>query len=150
MLSVFDVLYVHCFFFFLMVRRPPRSTRTDTRFPYTTLFRSDCRRGLQGLHAGAHPSLPAVELAGWTGQFRSPSVFPSSNWSRIRRDSWMRASASARLSESRSSRWSKALLRSRRASQTGLCLPVTAKLAQVEHVLCVRRHGFGSPSPPDR
>src|SRR3546814_3191599 len=32
-----------CFFFFLMIRRPPRSTRTDTLFPYTTLFRS--RRG---------------------------------------------------------------------------------------------------------
>src|SRR3546814_7190476 len=30
-------------FFFLMIRRPPRSTRTDTLFPYTTLFRS--RRG---------------------------------------------------------------------------------------------------------
>src|SRR3546814_20029062 len=30
----------HCFFFFLMIRRPPRSTRTDTLFPYTTLFRS--------------------------------------------------------------------------------------------------------------
>src|SRR3546814_21077772 len=31
-----------CFFsfFFLMTRRPPRSTRTDTLFPYTTLFRS--------------------------------------------------------------------------------------------------------------
>src|SRR3546814_2896707 len=28
--------------FFLMIRRPPRSTRTDTLFPYTTLFRS-CR-----------------------------------------------------------------------------------------------------------
>src|SRR3546814_4229099 len=28
------------FFFFLMRRRPPRSTRTDTLFPYTTLFRS--------------------------------------------------------------------------------------------------------------
>src|SRR3546814_11077257 len=27
-------------FFFVMVRRPPRSTRTDTLFPYTTLFRS--------------------------------------------------------------------------------------------------------------
>src|SRR3546814_12879272 len=27
-------------FFFLMIRRPPRSTRTDTFFPYTTLFRS--------------------------------------------------------------------------------------------------------------
>src|SRR3546814_19992578 len=29
------------FFFFLMILRPPRSTRTDTLFPYTTLFRSD-------------------------------------------------------------------------------------------------------------
>src|SRR3546814_6190302 len=28
------------FFLFLMIRRPPRSTRTDTLFPYTTLFRS--------------------------------------------------------------------------------------------------------------
>src|SRR3546814_13643173 len=26
--------------YFLMIRRPPRSTRTDTLFPYTTLFRS--------------------------------------------------------------------------------------------------------------
>src|SRR3546814_4306952 len=34
-------------FFFLMIRRPPRSTRTDTLFPYTTLFRSrsDVSRG---------------------------------------------------------------------------------------------------------
>src|SRR3546814_14617748 len=31
---------VFCIFFFLMIRRPPRSTRTDTLFPYTTLFRS--------------------------------------------------------------------------------------------------------------
>src|SRR3546814_16340254 len=30
-------------FFFLMIRRPPRSTRTDTLFPYTTLFRSTLR-----------------------------------------------------------------------------------------------------------
>src|SRR3546814_9408340 len=30
---------------FLMIRRPPRSTRTDTRFPYTTLFRSLGRAG---------------------------------------------------------------------------------------------------------
>src|SRR3546814_7918417 len=37
------------YIFFLMIRRPPRSTRTDTLFPYTTLFRSmaaiDSRRG---------------------------------------------------------------------------------------------------------
>src|SRR3546814_19629329 len=35
--------------FFLMIRRPPRSTRTDTLFPYTTLFRSqEFRRILRG------------------------------------------------------------------------------------------------------
>src|SRR3546814_3489034 len=34
-----------CFFFFLMIRRPPRSTRTDTLFPYTTLFRSPLQCG---------------------------------------------------------------------------------------------------------
>src|SRR3546814_20722113 len=39
-------------FFFLMIRRPPRSTRTDTLFPYTTLFRSEGKRtGAIGLNA---------------------------------------------------------------------------------------------------
>src|SRR3546814_9800060 len=32
--------HFYLYFFFLMIRRPPRSTRTDTLFPYTTLFRS--------------------------------------------------------------------------------------------------------------
>src|SRR3546814_16677020 len=32
-----------------MIRRPPRSTRTDTLFPYTTLFRSRASGGLQWL-----------------------------------------------------------------------------------------------------
>src|SRR3546814_13996530 len=35
-----SVYMVYFFVFFLMIRRPPRSTRTDTLFPYTTLFRS--------------------------------------------------------------------------------------------------------------
>src|SRR3546814_11815592 len=34
------MLFVQLCFFFLMIRRPPRSTRTDTLLPYTTLFRS--------------------------------------------------------------------------------------------------------------
>src|SRR3546814_13887102 len=38
--SISSLLSVSSSFFFLMIRRPPRSTRTDTRFPYTTLFRS--------------------------------------------------------------------------------------------------------------
>src|SRR3546814_14472653 len=37
---LFYVLLYRYTFFVLMIRRPPRSTRTDTLFPYTTLFRS--------------------------------------------------------------------------------------------------------------
>src|SRR3546814_3124102 len=40
-LSLSYLLVLFCFFFFLMIRRPPRSTRTDTPFPYRTLVRSD-------------------------------------------------------------------------------------------------------------
>src|SRR3546814_9763805 len=52
-----------------MIRRPPRSTRTDTLFPYTTLFRSldlqthhvaTCRRTY---HAGTDARVFSVELA---------------------------------------------------------------------------------------
>src|SRR3546814_17896494 len=42
---IFSLVILLCFYcvfivFFLMIRRPPRSTRTDTLCPYTTLFRS--------------------------------------------------------------------------------------------------------------
>src|SRR3546814_11258298 len=49
MYSLWLVLYIWYsfwilfYFFFLMIRRPPRSTRTDTLFPYTTLFRAGRR-----------------------------------------------------------------------------------------------------------
>src|SRR3546814_11188687 len=36
-----------------MLRRPPRSTRTDTLFPYTTLFRSDCAQKNPAFYVGA-------------------------------------------------------------------------------------------------
>src|SRR3546814_20387350 len=36
----FVCVFVYVLFFVLMIRRPPRSTLTDTLFPYTTLFRS--------------------------------------------------------------------------------------------------------------
>src|SRR3546814_14399301 len=42
------------FFFFLMLRRPPRSTRTDTLFPYTTLFRSRRVRAGRGTQPRPH------------------------------------------------------------------------------------------------
>src|SRR3546814_20183883 len=54
------VMYSSCMFvFFLMIRRPPRSTRTDTLFPYTTLFRSLVRLGhYRDAMVIAFPALP--------------------------------------------------------------------------------------------
>src|SRR3546814_20226988 len=42
---------MYCMFFLLMIRRPPRSTRTDTLFPYTTLFRSPAPEPMENLLA---------------------------------------------------------------------------------------------------
>src|SRR3546814_15129042 len=47
--------------FFLMIRRPPRSTRTYTLFPYTTLFRSELRSTFDIAAGGPeHKHLPEV------------------------------------------------------------------------------------------
>src|SRR3546814_2046876 len=40
MLALLFLFFFTLFFFFVFIRRPPSSTRTDTPFPYTTLFRS--------------------------------------------------------------------------------------------------------------
>src|SRR3546814_5442865 len=50
------------FFFFLMRRRPPRSTRTDTLFPYTTLFRSYRIALSHGRFHYADGASPGVDL----------------------------------------------------------------------------------------
>src|SRR3546814_5290858 len=54
---VYVILYHDShFFFLLMIRRPPRSTRTDTLFPYTTLFRSpagDAANGYEEQRSGS-------------------------------------------------------------------------------------------------
>src|SRR3546814_6436996 len=54
-----------CVFCVLMIRRPPRSTRTDTLFPYTTLFRSG-REAPVREHPWPQPALD--ELPGDEGQ----------------------------------------------------------------------------------
>src|SRR3546814_10340085 len=51
-----------------MIRRPPRSTRTDTLFPYTTLFRSPCapeRSGMSAAVEGLQSTLAAEHAAVW-------------------------------------------------------------------------------------
>src|SRR6056297_2685292 len=58
-------------FFFLMILRPPRSTRSDTLFPYTTLFRSRCARSLHrvldAVRHHEHPLLVSGEFAAVVG-----------------------------------------------------------------------------------
>src|SRR3546814_18943325 len=51
-------------FFFLMIRRPPRSTRTDTLFPYTTLFRSPSsfRSRNDGIQIGTRLRIAGSEI----------------------------------------------------------------------------------------
>src|SRR3546814_10337412 len=55
--------------FFLMIRRPPRSTRTDTIFPDTTLFRSEgrAREGAYGAHL-----LDRASAVGWEADVADP------------------------------------------------------------------------------
>src|SRR3546814_18353735 len=86
-------------FLFLMIRRPPRSTRTDTLFPYTTLFRSPHRQPgtgkgpppkssrplpeLPSIHMisldlrGGHMTPALVVLSGFAGTPTTPIVVPS-------------------------------------------------------------------------
>src|SRR3546814_11910120 len=64
--STCDYLF-SLFFFFLMIRRPPRSTLTDTLFPYTARFRSVAdaleRAGepVAGLNVGEHQLVPRLD-----------------------------------------------------------------------------------------
>src|SRR3546814_2863728 len=59
-------------FFFLMIRRPPRSTRTDTLFPYSTLFRS-CWKTIPTRARSLVASRPFVARA-------SPSIVTCPAW----------------------------------------------------------------------
>src|SRR5881409_4219397 len=59
-------------FFFLMIRRPPRSTRETTLFPYTTLFRSHTRR-LRSDHDGLDPDGDLARSEEHTSELQSQS-----------------------------------------------------------------------------
>src|SRR3546814_10169266 len=59
---------LHVLFFFLMIRRPPRSTRTDTLFPYTTLFRAILMTTLAALFG----AIPLMLATGSGAELRQP------------------------------------------------------------------------------
>src|SRR3546814_20044524 len=60
------------FFFVLMIRRPPRATRTDTLFPYTTLFRSLD----PGLRRGGKEVWGFAKLPSWEGRVAASPIAP--------------------------------------------------------------------------
>src|SRR3546814_6273520 len=64
-----------------MIRRPPRSTRTDTLFPYTTLFRSDgeCECWADGCARGSGAEFAAGGSGGSAG-FGGISPYPMGSW----------------------------------------------------------------------
>src|SRR3546814_348074 len=71
-----------CFFFFLMIRRPPRSTRTDTLFPYTTLFRSELAIVQACLYLATAPKSNATYMAqksAWRSAKDTGSLMPPKN-----------------------------------------------------------------------
>src|SRR3546814_20172338 len=62
------MLCISVWFFYLMIRRPPRSTRTDTLFPYTTLFRSAIVIGTATSDAGANAIGERLSASGGHGR----------------------------------------------------------------------------------
>src|SRR3546814_19988434 len=83
-----------------MIRRPPRSTRTDTLFPYTTLFRSYLydrimlklagNSVMQRSSADARPAMPSGRCGRWRMTIRSISTRRAPRWD------WNRSTTIAR------------------------------------------------------
>src|SRR3546814_3546557 len=66
------IVSISVFVFFLMIRRPPRSTRTDTLFPYTTLFRSSYGRSVP-----IQPVIGKFNTDELSGELRAELISPS-------------------------------------------------------------------------
>src|SRR3546814_13833835 len=95
---------MYFYFFFLMIRRPPRSTRTDTLFPYTTLFRSVGQRLLEtrGEFVHAHGKVLGIRMAGVAGN--TPEMRMHAGVSRFREMGPCSLSPEATAGSARSSR----------------------------------------------
>src|SRR3546814_3646210 len=100
-------------FFFLMIRRPPRSTRTDTLFPYTTLFRS-------------RPAGPGVAAALATTRPHDPGGNPQ----RQRFEPGCSSSLSRRCADRKSTRELQSLMR---ISYAVFCLKKKKKDNNIKH-----------------
>src|SRR3546814_9837851 len=82
-----------------MIRRPPRSTRTDTLFPYTTLFRSVIRRRVEVELDGEFPDPLSRHIdARWKARLAGGSLFVNDQFiTLIRRPARGRAGLAERI-----------------------------------------------------
>src|SRR3546814_902111 len=130
-LMTFIYSYWLLFFFFLMIRRPPISTRTDTLFPYTTLFRS-------------RPRL-AVPRAERLTRRRSHQRAPRRGHPRR----GVRAVRRHRAGRVRTGRARMGCGRDRRPHRRLRPEPCRADAPRIDH-LAVRARRAGAPRQPDR
>src|SRR3546814_19786654 len=113
-----------------MIRRPPRSTRTDTLFPYTTLFRSQDRRGQSG--AGVVAGRPCAGRSGDLHLLR-PSPFAA------------RPGAGSRVARSAAGAAAVTMLHADAAIETwGLAKPFIISRERFDHVDIVVEIGRAS------
>src|SRR3546814_5892696 len=90
-----------------MRRRPPRSTRTDTLFPYTTLFRSTT----------APPPRPRPSSSTASSPTSTPTACASSSRDRPRRDRWPHCRARRQALDRIVVRWKRAAVPSDHVNQ---------------------------------
>src|SRR3546814_9258379 len=109
-----------------MIRRPPRSTRTDTLFPYTTLFRS-LERPVENI-----PPLQVAFVAVGGGRYRSTVVLPE-------RGAWDLYVTAARGSDSRSEEHTSELQSLMRISYAVFCLK-KKKISNTLTVINIQHH----------
>src|SRR3546814_20278833 len=125
-----------------MIRRPPRSTRTDTRFPYTTLFRSPVARitrSLTGSISGVDDRISAYVKAGTQNR-------------RLRKDlADARRTLVATSALQEENRQLKALLKpqdtDKAALAHGYLLPSTSTSHRPPPLLSIRRRPGPAPGP---
>src|SRR3546814_5708184 len=121
-----------CFFlFFLMIRRPPRSTRTDTLFPYTTLFRSSSRSGGRAA-APKTPMPPAFDTATTTSRQCEKASSGNSMSSRVQMGDCMTVRSEEHTSELQS------LMR---ISYAVFCLKKKRQYINTPHISC-KQHKY--------
>src|SRR3546814_7903737 len=110
-----------------MIRRPPRSTRTDTLFPYTTLFRSQGRHSCWALALCLGDSLSFSQPhVTWPRVFVLVSIYC---WEQM----WKSCQTTMLSSESRSEEHTSELQSLMRISYAVFCLKKKNKEQQTEH-----------------